>query len=217
MPLLIGFLAGLFPATPWVTSSPFCISLSLRKWEVCSFCCICTVSVRNMCQLCKQGCHLSPPLTAVLKWLKFMALHMLYSNCSTSISLVDITVIHELKEMVGGESLLQFVTPEYMAQAEAVYHGIGVQELSINNIWFVFEQMLCSLSTWMYLDFLVVNIGLCVEEPPGWQIGHIGQVTCQIFSVHGCNLSSPLWPMAVCSFCGISFYHLEEGSKCSSY
>jgi len=60
---------------------------------------------------------------------------------------VDIAVIHELKEMVGGESLLQFVMPEYAAQAEAVYHSIGVQELSIDNIWFVFEEMLRSLST----------------------------------------------------------------------
>ena len=60
---------------------------------------------------------------------------------------VDIAVIHELKEMVGGESLLQFVTPEYAAQAEAVYHNLGIQELSIDNIWFVFEQMLHSLST----------------------------------------------------------------------
>ena len=73
---------------------------------------------------------------------------------------VDIAVIRELKEMVWGESLLQFVTPEYVAQAEAVYHNLSIQELSIDNIWFVFEQMLHSLSTWWCY---VVYIPECMD------------------------------------------------------
>ena len=59
---------------------------------------------------------------------------------------IDIGIIQELKEEVGGVALLRFVTPEYAAQAEAVYNNLGIQELSVDNIWFVFEQMLGNLS-----------------------------------------------------------------------
>ncbi|KDQ11750.1 hypothetical protein BOTBODRAFT_176943 [Botryobasidium botryosum FD-172 SS1] len=55
---------------------------------------------------------------------------------------VDHAVIKELMEAVGGESLVQFVTPEYAAAAEEVFEHLGVENLSLQNVWSVFEAML---------------------------------------------------------------------------
>ena len=56
---------------------------------------------------------------------------------------LDITTIHELKKAIGGPELIQFVTPSYATCAEEVYKSLNIVELNTDNIWAIFEHMLC--------------------------------------------------------------------------
>jgi hypothetical protein len=54
----------------------------------------------------------------------------------------DMSLVIEAKELLGGETLLQFVSSEYAARAEEVYAHIGSPRLSGSSIWGVFSAML---------------------------------------------------------------------------
>jgi len=45
-------------------------------------------------------------------------------------------------EDLGGEELIQFVSPEYATHAEEVFNSLGVEELTTANVWNVFTAML---------------------------------------------------------------------------
>ena len=55
---------------------------------------------------------------------------------------VDIKMVQKLKEMLGGEALLQFTTDEFSTFAQAAYDELGIQHLTRLNIWDVFVAML---------------------------------------------------------------------------
>lgn len=55
---------------------------------------------------------------------------------------LDITVVQGLMEDLGGEELVQFVSPEYAAHAEEIFNSLRVEELTTANIWNVFTAML---------------------------------------------------------------------------
>jgi len=63
-------------------------------------------------------------------------------DCLEKIAPEDMKIIQKLKNDIGGEALLHFVTPEYAARAEVVYQSLNIQEITLENIWFVFEDML---------------------------------------------------------------------------
>ena len=54
----------------------------------------------------------------------------------------DMSVVREAKAALGGEALLEFVSPEYAAHCEAVYSSIGSPVLTGLTIWAIFEQMI---------------------------------------------------------------------------
>ena len=54
---------------------------------------------------------------------------------------VDKEVIQRIKEEMGGDELLEFVSQEFSKCAEAAYHTLGVQKLSFENIWQVFMDL----------------------------------------------------------------------------
>jgi hypothetical protein len=55
---------------------------------------------------------------------------------------VDIAVVHRLKESIGGENLVQFVSPEYAAWCRTVYETLGIQKVTLQNVWIIFSSML---------------------------------------------------------------------------
>ncbi|TBU22809.1 hypothetical protein BD311DRAFT_675229 [Dichomitus squalens] len=59
---------------------------------------------------------------------------------------VDIKLIDELMEDLGGEDLIWFVSREYEAHAEQVYASLGVGELTFHNVWDVFTRMLPAMT-----------------------------------------------------------------------
>lgn len=54
---------------------------------------------------------------------------------------VDVEVVREIKEAMGGDALLDFVVPEYAAQVQAAYDSLGISELTLENVWNVFEAL----------------------------------------------------------------------------
>lgn len=54
---------------------------------------------------------------------------------------VNVEVIREIKEAMGGDSLLDFVTPEFAAQCQAAYDTLGISELTLENVWTVFVAL----------------------------------------------------------------------------
>lgn len=57
---------------------------------------------------------------------------------------VDMTVIRELKVAMGGDEILEFVSADFSQQAQAAYDTLGINDLNIENVWYVFAD-LCQL------------------------------------------------------------------------
>jgi hypothetical protein len=55
---------------------------------------------------------------------------------------VDTKVIDALIAEIGGDDILQFVTPAYAKQAQGIYDDLQVGELTFQNVWVVFSKML---------------------------------------------------------------------------
>lgn len=54
---------------------------------------------------------------------------------------VDVAVVRQMKEALGGEALLEFVSPEFAARACSVYESLKISELRFENAWDVFAAM----------------------------------------------------------------------------
>lgn len=55
---------------------------------------------------------------------------------------VDVDVIRQIKEEMGGDQLLEFVSSDFSQHAQTAYDSLNIQDLSMENIWFVFRDML---------------------------------------------------------------------------
>jgi len=55
---------------------------------------------------------------------------------------VDRDLVRELKLQLGGDSLLNFVKPEFADLARGIYDGIGSPSVLSHNAWSVFKTML---------------------------------------------------------------------------
>ncbi|KAF7986909.1 hypothetical protein HWV62_12687 [Athelia sp. TMB] len=54
---------------------------------------------------------------------------------------VDVKVIQEIKAAMGGDALLDFVTPEFATRCEEAYNSLGMSRLTLENIWHVFTAL----------------------------------------------------------------------------
>jgi hypothetical protein len=54
----------------------------------------------------------------------------------------QLEIVSEIKRAMGGDALLDFVSPEYSIQFEAAYDSLGVAELTMQNAWHIFETLL---------------------------------------------------------------------------
>ncbi|KAF8573556.1 hypothetical protein K439DRAFT_1649981 [Ramaria rubella] len=55
---------------------------------------------------------------------------------------VDCAVVRQLREELGGEDLIRFVSLDYAAQAQASFDTLNVHELNMLNVWEIFRDML---------------------------------------------------------------------------
>ncbi|KAF8482338.1 hypothetical protein JB92DRAFT_3149094 [Gautieria morchelliformis] len=51
-------------------------------------------------------------------------------------------VVRELMVSIGGDDLIRFVSVEYAVHAQEVYYSLGIQKLTMFNVWTVFQAML---------------------------------------------------------------------------
>jgi hypothetical protein len=70
-----------------------------------------------------------------------MALYSQYGgeNC---LQPVDTKIIDALIAEIGGDEILEFVTPAFAKQAQGIYDVLQVGELTFQNVWLVFSKML---------------------------------------------------------------------------
>ena len=54
---------------------------------------------------------------------------------------VDKAIVRELKEAIGGEKILDFVSVEFSQHVQAAYDTLGIKDLNIGNIWHVFQTL----------------------------------------------------------------------------
>lgn len=54
---------------------------------------------------------------------------------------VDKAIVRELKEAIGGEKILDFVSVEFLQHIQAAYDTLGIEDLNIGNIWHVFHTL----------------------------------------------------------------------------
>ena len=54
---------------------------------------------------------------------------------------VDLAVIRELKEAMGGDEILEFVGAEFSQRAQAAYDTLGIMDLNLENVWHVFSDL----------------------------------------------------------------------------
>lgn len=55
---------------------------------------------------------------------------------------IDVNLVREIKEHMGGDEILEFVTAEYSAKIQQIYDQLGIQNLEFDNVWEVFRSIL---------------------------------------------------------------------------
>ncbi|KAM5544110.1 hypothetical protein V8D89_002296 [Ganoderma adspersum] len=65
-----------------------------------------------------------------------------YGADSCGLQAVDVDLVLQLMEEIGGEDLIRFVSAEYAARAEEIFATLNVPELTFHNVWNVFSSML---------------------------------------------------------------------------
>ncbi|KAF8489233.1 hypothetical protein JB92DRAFT_3129528 [Gautieria morchelliformis] len=55
---------------------------------------------------------------------------------------IDKLAAQGLMEAIGGKELIQFVSEEYASCAAEVFHSLGVERLTMQNVWVIFKDML---------------------------------------------------------------------------
>ena len=54
----------------------------------------------------------------------------------------QLNIVSEIEEFMDGNALLSFASPEFSEKAESVYKSLGVTELTIHDVWHIFEALL---------------------------------------------------------------------------
>ncbi|KIM46705.1 hypothetical protein M413DRAFT_440291 [Hebeloma cylindrosporum] len=68
-------------------------------------------------------------------------LHENYGLVDCLLPIPDMSVIHELKEAMGGDKLLDFVEPCFAVRCDAAYESLAISELTFENVWEVFQDL----------------------------------------------------------------------------
>lgn len=55
--------------------------------------------------------------------------------------LVDVDVVHMMKEFMGCDNLLSFVPLLFAERAEAAYISLGI-DVTMSNVWLIFNQLM---------------------------------------------------------------------------
>jgi hypothetical protein len=59
---------------------------------------------------------------------------------------VDLSLIREMKEQLGGPGIMDFTSADFSKRAQAVYDTLHITKLSFQNVWDVFDAMYIRLN-----------------------------------------------------------------------
>ena len=71
-----------------------------------------------------------------------MACYEDYPDVKNCLQPVDLSLLAELKELIGGEELLCFMPKEISDRCEMAFEELGISEVTFQNAWDVFLHML---------------------------------------------------------------------------
>ena len=54
---------------------------------------------------------------------------------------VNMAVVRELKEAMGGDEILAFVSAEFSERVQAAYDTLEIVDLNLQNVWYVFHDL----------------------------------------------------------------------------
>ncbi|KIJ41027.1 hypothetical protein M422DRAFT_172686 [Sphaerobolus stellatus SS14] len=71
-----------------------------------------------------------------------MALYEDWPHVEYCLQPVDVNLIRKLKELIGGKDLVRFVSEGFATHCEGIFENLGFSEITFQNVWNVFSQML---------------------------------------------------------------------------
>ena len=63
-------------------------------------------------------------------------------NAIDCLQQVDVAVIQEIMDAIGGEDLIRFVSTDYAARAQQVFDLLRLPPVTLHNVWEVFQKMM---------------------------------------------------------------------------
>lgn len=70
---------------------------------------------------------------------------------------VDINVIWEMKEALGGDAILEFVLANFAQHAQDAYDTLNIADLTLKNVWYVFRDLFPILFPWVITTIIHVT------------------------------------------------------------
>ena len=61
-------------------------------------------------------------------------------NAIDCLQQVDVDVIQEIMDAIGGEDLIRFVSTDYAARAQQVFDLLRLPPVTLHNVWEVFQK-----------------------------------------------------------------------------
>ena len=72
-----------------------------------------------------------------MSWSEAFSLPESWGGCNCLLE-VDMAVVCELKEAMGGDKILAFVSAEFSEHVQATYDTLEIVDLNLQNVWYVF-------------------------------------------------------------------------------
>ena len=63
-------------------------------------------------------------------------------DCLLPIDSKNMDLVRKLKTNMGGDAILEFVPAEFSERAELAYTTLEIEELTMENVWIVFNELL---------------------------------------------------------------------------
>jgi hypothetical protein len=92
---------------------------------------------QNGAQMCKDNNKVGP---SGMSQNEAFSLPESWGGCNCLLE-VDMAVVRELKEAMGGDKILEFVSIEFSERVQAAYDTLEIVDLNLKNVWYVFREL----------------------------------------------------------------------------
>ncbi|KAF8801851.1 hypothetical protein BYT27DRAFT_7215749 [Phlegmacium glaucopus] len=119
---------------------------------------------------------------------------------------VDMVIIAELKEAMGGDEILDFVSKEFSEKAQVAYDSLGVTDLNSENVWYIllFNLKMVALNNFPLLDQDTTTCEKCKAQKPGMSTAEYAVINDKP-QCGSCGIMLGSLKQALCNGC-IAYY-----------